>query len=746
MQQFLEIARAMPATSMPLTEPRTTDLVPALATSVVTSAKSSSVAGSVGLPSIASSATLLSSASEGTAGTPAPRSASVIECAQLSSKLAAVSAAALTTSVAPIKPLSSAVLSTALPTVPLSAQSTSQSIATVPTVGSTNSATAVSIPVAAAVTTDEKDAHFSKMSHYLQELKRELDAVQKQRKDKHLETQRLREKCQQLEEKLQSSARTTQRLEEQQASHQGVVGALQGQVVNLMDTVSRLNAELAHLRLRSPFVVSPTEGLGIQPQALGPAYGAQGSSAPVEIGSFVSGCVPPPAAVSTCLPTHRYPSNGSIHRSDSNKTGTSSLPDATSNSNLQDYFMGTPPVSPPQPSHKGIPFAAHTVAHAQQVQHGPQHNHSSSSQLTQGFPVPVPHSMVINTTGSQSVAGSLSATSGQPAPATPIVSHHAGSIPHSYGGNNSQTDLAADGLAGPGHPLVRTKSLSQAQQGTPPGVPLTAQQAAVLQMQQMVDNAVNNININTSTVASASSKQAKIPGADASTTAAKYTASGYSSGTATPTYRPNNANPAVTGPPMQAVFLLPQQSHTAPPLQGAPQSQSHPGMYHSNKHGHGAGQSQVVSSHCSSHPYNPLQMQAGGPSMQGNAFQPMQQSVPIVSYQFAPPPHSYSLEARLYNSNLPTSSSNSGSPAYQVSSQGFHSNAPPHTTSASAQDMFNSTTAGIDNANRAPSASGNQGVHNSTAHDELDTIAARPSNNMSDFLSIDASIGHPKPS
>lgn len=42
----------------------------------------------------------------------------------------------------------------------------------------------------------------AKLSHYLLEMKKELEVAQKQRREKQLETQRLREKCQQLEDQL----------------------------------------------------------------------------------------------------------------------------------------------------------------------------------------------------------------------------------------------------------------------------------------------------------------------------------------------------------------------------------------------------------------------------------------------------------------------------------------------------------------------------------------------------------------
>jgi len=60
----------------------------------------------------------------------------------------------------------------------------------------------------------EKEKSFAKMAHYLGELKRELDAAQKQRRDATLETQALRDKCQQLEDRLSVEQARAQGLEE----------------------------------------------------------------------------------------------------------------------------------------------------------------------------------------------------------------------------------------------------------------------------------------------------------------------------------------------------------------------------------------------------------------------------------------------------------------------------------------------------------------------------------------------------
>eukprot|EP01036_Dinobryon_divergens_P028002 gene28002-36882_t len=62
----------------------------------------------------------------------------------------------------------------------------------------------------------DKDNSMAKLSHYLLEMKKELDVAQKQRREKQLETQRLREKCQQLEDQLKAEQSKTQQQSERQ--------------------------------------------------------------------------------------------------------------------------------------------------------------------------------------------------------------------------------------------------------------------------------------------------------------------------------------------------------------------------------------------------------------------------------------------------------------------------------------------------------------------------------------------------
>ena len=76
----------------------------------------------------------------------------------------------------------------------------------------------------------EKEKSFAKMAHYLGELKRELDAAQKQRRDANLETQALRDKCQQLEDRLSVEQARAQGLEERLERARGNQRLLQTQI------------------------------------------------------------------------------------------------------------------------------------------------------------------------------------------------------------------------------------------------------------------------------------------------------------------------------------------------------------------------------------------------------------------------------------------------------------------------------------------------------------------------------------
>ena len=65
---------------------------------------------------------------------------------------------------------------------------------------STTSTTAYTTTTSTPV--DKDKGTFGKLFHYLNEMKKELELAQKQRREGQLENQRLREKCQQLDDRL----------------------------------------------------------------------------------------------------------------------------------------------------------------------------------------------------------------------------------------------------------------------------------------------------------------------------------------------------------------------------------------------------------------------------------------------------------------------------------------------------------------------------------------------------------------
>lgn len=84
---------------------------------------------------------------------------------------------------------------------------------------------------------DKDKSSFGKMSHYVNEMKKELDIFQKQRKEMQLEMQRLREKCQQLEDQLtveQSKVVTLEeRLERSKANQRNLLAQIDNQTLKL---------------------------------------------------------------------------------------------------------------------------------------------------------------------------------------------------------------------------------------------------------------------------------------------------------------------------------------------------------------------------------------------------------------------------------------------------------------------------------------------------------------------------------
>jgi hypothetical protein len=87
------------------------------------------------------------------------------------------------------------------PSAPQGAQTGSGSGLVAPTSGSSsNSGNSSSFSGSSA--DKDKASAFGKLFHYMNEMKKELEVAQKQRREGQLETQRLREKCQQMEDRL----------------------------------------------------------------------------------------------------------------------------------------------------------------------------------------------------------------------------------------------------------------------------------------------------------------------------------------------------------------------------------------------------------------------------------------------------------------------------------------------------------------------------------------------------------------
>lgn len=85
----------------------------------------------------------------------------------------------------------------------------------------------------------EKDKSFGKLSHYLTEMKKELDISNRQRKEMQLEMQRLHEKCQQLEDYLTIEQSKVQALEERLEKSKSNQKNLQAQIESYQLAITR---------------------------------------------------------------------------------------------------------------------------------------------------------------------------------------------------------------------------------------------------------------------------------------------------------------------------------------------------------------------------------------------------------------------------------------------------------------------------------------------------------------------------
>lgn len=121
----------------------------------------------------------------------------------------------------------------------------------------------------------EKDkSSYGKMSHYVNEMKKELDAFQKQRKEMQLEMQRLREKCQQLEDQLTREQSKVVSLEER----------LERSKANQRNLLAQIDNQNLKLGKQQPQVVSPSVSLRTNA-----VTAVENSTAPVAVHHSING-------------------------------------------------------------------------------------------------------------------------------------------------------------------------------------------------------------------------------------------------------------------------------------------------------------------------------------------------------------------------------------------------------------------------------------------------------------------------
>lgn len=115
----------------------------------------------------------------------------------------------------------------------------------------------------------DKDKSLARMSHYLNELRRELDMASKQRKEHSLEMKRLREKCQQLEDKLAVEVSRSAALEDRAEKNKARAVALQTQLDMLL--LQQQGAHESHSALDGQPISLPlsaaSRGASLQPSA-----------------------------------------------------------------------------------------------------------------------------------------------------------------------------------------------------------------------------------------------------------------------------------------------------------------------------------------------------------------------------------------------------------------------------------------------------------------------------------------------
>jgi hypothetical protein len=121
----------------------------------------------------------------------------------------------------------------------------------------------------------EKDKSFTKLFHHLSETKKELEGLQKQRKEWSLESQRLREKCQQLEDRIITETSRCAGYEERLEKSKTVQRSMQTQLDQQAMKIESLSATIEHqqtiiqsLSLHSMSILGPVDGSLSHPHAL----------------------------------------------------------------------------------------------------------------------------------------------------------------------------------------------------------------------------------------------------------------------------------------------------------------------------------------------------------------------------------------------------------------------------------------------------------------------------------------------
>ena len=114
----------------------------------------------------------------------------------------------------------------------------------------------------------DKSSTFGKLFHYMNEMKKELEIAQKQRREGQLETQRLREKCQQLDDRLAMEhskgvgledrlerAKGTQRLLRAQVEAQAeqIEVLLEARAQTILDMTQQMQSQSPHQVQQSQF-------------------------------------------------------------------------------------------------------------------------------------------------------------------------------------------------------------------------------------------------------------------------------------------------------------------------------------------------------------------------------------------------------------------------------------------------------------------------------------------------------------